>query len=608
MTPPPWETIQEGEAEGVEIRSLKGTSYLFALFPQKGRATACLLQEQLPGFILHLEFPKKMRWGDVDITYARPLRWIIALFGAEVIPFHVGPVEAGRITYGHRQLAPHIPPLEKAQDYFQSLHRHFVMADPRKREEKIQAQLDALEKQEAVKIIERERLIPEIVNLVEWPYLTFAPFASEFLRAPKEVLISEMVEHQKYFPVTDLNGSLKNLFVMTANIPATVEVCRGNQRVLSARLSDGVFLYEEDLKTRLEDFNEKLKKVTFQKDLGTVYQKVQRLLAHAEMLQKRLRISTPGKVERAALFSKADLASQMVYEFPELQGVMGAYYALAQGEEQEVAKAIEEHWRPRGEYAPLPETETGVIVSLADKFDNLLGCFSLGLKPTSSSDPYALRRQVLGIIKIVIKGKLELPLRDCLLACADSFPLSIMHTKQQTIDEIVAFITNRVKTVFQDDALHKDEIEASLAHGVSDIYDAFCRVKALHQFRKEAKAQFSSLYEVYKRAKGQLNGHEAIAVIEERLIEPAEQQLYAWLNRQEHPFQEALAKRNYHQAYALIAMIQPPLAQLFDQVKILADDPAVRENRLALLQRIFNLFGEILDFSKIQEKRYGIKH
>lgn len=599
---PTLETVRQGQVPGLEIRNIKGTPYLFGTIHQEGRATAAILQEQLPGIILNLEFPKKMRWGDVDITYARPLQWIVSLFGKEVVPFQVGPIPAGRTTYGHRQLAPEACQLQKAQDYVSALCEHYVMADPEKREESIRSQLSDLESQLNIKIIEQDRVIPQVLNLVEWPHLTSATFRSEFLRAPKEVLISEMVEHQKYFPVTNPDGSFKNLFIITANIVPTEQIRQGNQRVLSARLSDGVFLYEEDLKVRLEDFNEKLKKVIFQKELGTVYQKVERILAHAKIIQSMLKISSPAKTERAALLSKADLASNMVYEFPELQGIIGSYYALAQGENSEVARAIDEHWMPRGENAPLPETETGTVISLADKFDNLLGCFSLGLKPTSSSDPYALRRQVLGIIKILIKGKYELPLRDCLLACVGHFPTTVMRNPQEVVDEILAFITNRIKTVFQDYGFSKDEIEASLAYGSNDIYDTFCRVKALHDFRRQAKAQFSSLYEVYKRAKGQLNGHEATSVVQDWLTEPAEQQLNALLDRQQIAFQQALAKRDYNQAYALIATIQPALATLFDQVKILADDPKIRENRLALLRRVFNLFSEILDFSKIQEK------
>lgn len=602
LVPASLKDIEQGKVPGLEIRTMKETPYLFGHIHLEGQATAAIMFERLPSLILNLEFPKKMRWGDSEISYARPLHWIVALFGSEVIPFQVGPIQAGRITVGHRQLSPKPYQLAKAQDYLKTLNDHFVMADPKQRKATIQSQLDALEKELKGSIIESERVIPQVLNLTEWPLLTAATFRSEFLKAPKEVLISEMVEHQKYFPVVHPDGTLKNVFVITANIPPTDEIREGNQRVLSARLSDGVFLYEEDLKIPLEQFNEKLKKVIFQKDLGTVYQKVERIVAHATTLQSLLKISTLSKTKRAALLCKADLASNMVYEFPELQGTMGSYYALAHGEESEVAQAINEHWMPRGEHAPLPETETGMLVSLADKIDNLLGCFSLGLKPTSSSDPYALRRQVLGMIKMLIKRKYELSLRECLTACVVHFPPALLKKKQEVVEEILAFITNRVKTVFLDYGFQKDEIEASLAYGCNDIYDTFCRVQALHEFRQHAKPQFGSLFEVYKRAKGQLNGNQLRHVMPEALIEPAEKQLYALLDQQQEAFKHAIDRKNYHQAYTLIASIQPALADLFDQVKILADDPKIRENRLALLKQVFNFFEQMLDFSKIQEK------
>ncbi len=600
---PKLEAILQGRIDGLEIRVIKGISYLFRILQQEGKATAKILQEKLPSLILNLEFPKKMRWSDGEILYARPLHWIVSLFGEEIVPFHVGHIQADRITYGHRQLAPQAQALNRAQDYLPVLRRLFVMADPEERKQNIHAQLSHLENQLKANIIEKDHLIPQVLNLVEWPHLTSANFQHEFLQIPKEVLISEMVEHQKYFPVTNADGSLKNMFIITANLPATDQIREGNQRVLSARLSDGVFLYEEDLKLRLEDFNEKLKKVIFQKELGTVYQKIERITAHALIIQNVLQISTPAKTRRAAMLCKADLASNMVYEFPELQGVMGTYYALAQKEDSEVAQAIHEHWMPRGENAPLPETETGTIISLADKLDNLLSCFSLNLKPTSSSDPYALRRQMLGMIKIIIKNQFVLPLKECLLACIKNFPSSIVRNRDEMIDEIFAFIINRMKTVLQDYGFHKDEIEANLAYGCNDIYDTFCRVKALHAFRKQAKDQFNSLYEVYKRAKGQLSNQHSIHLTPEYLTEPAEQQFNILIDHQEKAFQKALIMRDYNQAYALISTIQPALATLFDQVKILADDPKIRENRLALLQRVFNLFGQILDFSKIQEKR-----
>lgn len=602
ISSPCLESIQQNKVDGISIRLVKGVPYLYGLLRQEGRATATILGEHLPQLILGIEFPKKMRWGVSEIAYARPLRWITAIFGEEVIPVSINHIASSNITHGHRQLAPQARVLAKARDYVQALRDISVIVDPAEREDLINQSLDKLEKKFGIKILEREKVLAQVVNLVEYPHLTLSEFKQEFLKIPKEVLTSVMVEHQKYFPVGNLDGSIKNNFVITANVPPTDQIRQGNQRVISARFSDGVFLYEEDLKSRPEFFNEKLKKMTFQKDLGTVYAKVERLVCHAKVLQRMLKISSPEKAERAALLSKSDLSSNMVYEFPELQGIIGKYYANAHGEDPEVAQAIDEHWMPRGENSPLPVTETGIIVSLADKVDNLLSCFCVGLKPTSSSDPHALRRQVLGLIKILIHNQYELPLRECFTQCASHFPEKLMANSREVVNEILSFITNRVKTVLQEYGFQKDEIEASLSHGSNDIFDTYCRVRALHEFRNQAKSQFSSLFEVYKRAKGQLNEHVLSPIDVELLTEPPEKRLNELLDHQLPEFQTALKKRNYNQAYKLIATIQPALADLFDQVKILADDLRIRENRLALLRRVFNLFGEMLDFSKIQEK------
>lgn len=597
------QALLKNEIPGFSLRSIKGAEYVFGTLFKPGRSTASLLAESLPQIILNLEFPKKMHWGDSALTYARPLHWIVSLFGDDTVPFQLEYLRAGRTTYGHRQINSTPCDLLNARDYLKMLRQNSVLADPSEREEKILEQLADLELKNGIQIIEKERVIPQVLNLVEWPFMTLATFQKRFLKAPKEVLISEMVEHQKYFPVINMDGTLKDLFVITANVVPTEEIRRGNQKVLSARLSDGVFLYEEDLKIPFEAFNEKLKKVTYQKELGTLFQKVERIQAHAKTIQSFLGISSLQLVERAARLCKADLSSNMVYEFPDLQGVIGKYYALASREDPEVAQAIDEHWMPRGENAPLPESETGVIISLADKIDNLISCFAIDLKPTSSSDPYALRRQVLGVIKILINGKHELPLKKTLEQCIDNFPSTLIKNKAQLIEELEQFITNRVKTVFLDYGFSKDEIEASLSHGCADIYDTFSRVKALHQFRKDSVNQFSSLFEVYKRAKGQIQGTDGASVSVDLLQEEPEKKLYQLLEGQQKAFEDSISKRDYNQAYELIAKVQPALAELFDKVKILSDEEQIRKNRLALLYKVFNLFGEVLDFSKIQERK-----
>lgn len=599
MDAPSLKMIQDHAVTGLEIRSVKGVDYLFAKIHKEGRATALILTENLPQMILNLDFPKKMRWGDLTISYARPLRWIVALFGQDVLPFTVGNLSSGRLTQGHRQFISQSVPLDCAQDYLKVLRQHNVMADPYERYSYIESELKKLEEEHNFVILEQQKVILQVINLVEWPHLTLATFDEQFLNAPKEVLISEMVEHQKYFPIANHNGNLINAFIITANIIPTEQIRKGNQKVISARLSDGIFLYKEDLKSNFEKFNEKLKSMTFQKDLGTVYDKVERILAHSKILQKMLGISSSQLIQRAALLSKADLASQMVYEFPELQGVIGRYYAIHHGEDLEVAQAIDEHWMPRGENAPLPQSATGIILSLADKIDNLLGCFSVGLKPTSSSDPYALRRQVLGMIKILIQGQYTLPLKECLLACAKNFGEKCKNS-EEVVNEIIAFITNRLKTVLLDYNFKKDEIEACLSKGCYDIYDTFRRIQALHEFRKHSPEQFSSFYEVFKRSKGQIGTQKSFSVDAALLKEPSEIALNHLLEEQTPFFNDAIIKHHYSDVYNRIATIQPAIATLFNEVKIMDENQQIRENRVGLLQKVFSLFELMLDLNKIQ--------
>lgn len=591
--------IKSGKEASLSIRKVKGSEYLFAEVQIPGQSTGAILAEQLPKLIMNLDFPKKMRWADLDITYARPLRWIVALLGSHVIPFRVGNLISGRESRGHRQLDKQKIPLSHANEYFSKLKEHKVLVDIKERRNAIVEQLDTLEKDLNCQIIERDIVIPLVIHMVEWPQCTPAEFNPDFLKAPKEVLISEMVEHQFYFPVANTDGTLQNRIIITADNTPTELIRHGNQKVLSARLSDGVFLYEKDLKMPLEEFNEKLKHVTYLKGMGNMYEKVQRIRKHANTLQKSLQIGDLTMIDRAAELCKADLASGMVYEFPDLQGTIGRYYAEAQGEKPEVAQAIEEHWMPRGEKAPLPETATGTIVSLSDKIDNLISCFVVGLRPTSSSDPYALRRQTIGLIKILIEGKYRLPLHQTFQNCLDHFPKT--ENPDALLGDLEEFIINRVRTVFQDYGLTKEEIEASLSTGFSDIYDAYCKVQALHRFR-ESGDQFLQLYEVYKRARGQLNKQEAKTFNQALLSEKAEKELNNVLDQTHADFEKSLTSQDYDGAYQLIAKLQPPLATLFDEVKILADDPKLQDNRIALLQRVFGLFGQLIDFSKIREK------
>lgn len=589
--------VRQGKIKHLSIDTLKGIEYLFAAITEPGTSTFCLLAEKLPSLILHLDFPKKMRWGSADISYARPLHWIVALFGSKIVPFQVGDILSNRYSFGHAQLNPGKFPLKDPKDYAKVLKSHHVLADIEERRQSILRQLKTLEKKIKGQAVAIDKVLPQVLHLTEWPQLTFAPFDPAFLRAPKEVLISEMVEHQKYFPVEDSKHHLMNFFIITADNKPGDLIRRGNQKVLSARLSDGVFLYEQDLKHRLEDFNEKLRAMTWQKELGSVWDKVGRISRIAGLLNQHLSLADQNKVDRAALLCKADLASALVGEFPELQGTIGKYYALAQNEDKEVAESIEEHWMPRHENAPLPKTATGVILSLADKVDNLIGCYSAGLKPSSSSDPYALRRQAIGILKILIVGKTGIDLEKMLIEACLAFPN--LENNATLVQEILSFMTARLKSVFEEYGFKKDEIEASLSRGLcTNPYQQFCKTQALHAIRSSG-TEFAKLLEVYRRAKGQLEQPATTAFVPALATEPAEKELIQALDGLHQRWRETLEAHNYLEAFRMIIKLQKPLANLFDQVKILADDKKLRDNRIALLQTVFSCFHELVDFGKI---------
>lgn len=588
------QSIRDGRSSHLRIEKIKDIEYLFATIKTAGKSTAQILAEELPGLIANLEFPKKMRWGTSDVSYARPIHWIVALFGKDVIPFLFGDTLSGNFTFGHAQKSPGKITLKSPSDYLAKLKEHNVLADVEERRASILSQIEKIEIKHTVQVLEVDTVVPQVVQLTEWPQLTLATFDESFLQLPKEVIASEMVEHQKYFPVAS-GAHLKNLFVITCDNTPNNLIREGNQKVLSARLSDGVFLYDQDVKIPLETFNQKLAHIVFQKDLGTMLDKVMRIVTIAPLINNALEIADTQKIERAALLCKADLASSLVKEFPDLQGTVGKYYALAQKEDREVASAIEESWMPRAEGKPLPTSATGTILCLADKIDNLLGYYSVGLKPTSSSDPFSLRRQTIGLLKILIEGSYTLDLKQLLTCCSTLYP-AIQPT---VIEEVLKFITARAKGVFEEVGFRKDEIDASLRSLCTDPYDQFCQVKALHAFRKTPS--FKQLFEVYKRAKGQLS-HKVHAPFNPSLAtEPSEKELLKALESVHEKWTTLLSEKRYTAAYELLAQLQLPLANLFDNVKILADDPKIRDNRLALLQKVFEYFSSLLDFSQIQD-------
>lgn len=630
--------IKEKKIPQLSIRTIKGTDYLFATVETKGLSTRALLARSLEKLILTLDFPKKMRWGNLDIEYARPLRWIVALFGKEEIPFHVHTLLASRSSSGHRLLSHKSFEIATASEYVEQLKKHHVMVDPEERKCSINDQISSIEKTLQGSVSAVERVMPQVLHLVEWPFVTSASFDPMFLKAPKQVLISEMVEHQKYFPLVNASNELMPHFMIVCNNMASDLIRLGNQRALSPRLADGMFLYEEDLKTPLDTFALKLKSVTFQKELGSVSEKVNRITGNVEIVHSFLKIGDLAKAKRAAALCKADLVSELVGEFPELQGEMGELYALNSGEDKQVATAISEHWMPRGEKAPLPKTPCGLLVSIADKIDNLLCCFALGLKPTSSSDPHALRRQVIGMIKMMLQEKLHLPLPKVFSECFELMvqnPALNPKTKQQFIankdqilSDIIDFISNRFKTVLQEHNFDKDIIDAVLFFKLTNIYDAYDLIAQTQEMRNNSHQQFCEILEMTTRCRKILfsqnpnliaarcahtpgtvvtDENRYPAVDPSLFQDPAESALFNKAEEIKDQFHLSLLDRrdttthNFKQAFVLLHELYPLVTTLFDTTKVVADDPQIRQNRLSLLQEVWDCSTELLAFSQIQE-------
>ncbi|HZV80961.1 MAG TPA: glycine--tRNA ligase subunit beta, partial [Geobacteraceae bacterium] len=395
--------------QGVDVSALtvittdKG-EYVAATRRETGRPVHELLAEILPRLIGNIPFKKSMRWGDFDVRFARPIHWIVALFDGIVVPFSFGPIESGTVSRGHRFMANTTFPVKDFAHYLEECERHFVIPDPEVRKEIIRREIHRTAKAAGGHLLPDEGLLDEVTYLCEYPSAVHGTFSADFLKVPKEVLITSMRSHQRYFSVIDGDGKLLNAFI-TVNNTLTEDpsvVVKGNERVLRARLSDARFFFEEDLKVSLESRVESLKSVVYQQKLGTSYEKMKRFRALAEDLADQLSPKVKAKASRAAYLCKADLVSGMVGEFPEVQGIMGREYALAQGEEPEVALAIAEHYLPTQAGGDLPTADIGAIVSMADKLDTICGCFGVGLIPSGSADPYALRRSALGVINIIL--------------------------------------------------------------------------------------------------------------------------------------------------------------------------------------------------------------
>lgn len=593
------------EVSDLVVKEIGNGEYVFATVRDVGKAAREILPDLLLTLIKQLNFPKPMRWADHEFRFARPIHWLVALMGSEVIPVSIAGVTSDRITYGHRFLAPDKISLGEAQDYFSALEKAYVIVDQSRRKELIRTQLAELADKEKGTVDWDEELLEEVTHLLEYPTGFVGSFSEDYLELPEEVVITPMKEHQRYFPLRDEDGKLlpKFLAVRNGDDRGLHIVQEGNEKVLAARLADAHFFYQEDLKEPLENKVERLKTVVFQEKLGTVWEKISRLQKLAVSLSQKLGwpVEVTAQVQRTAYLAKADLVTNMVYEFPELQGIMGGYYAL-KTERQEVAKGIREHYQPRFSGDAVPQSQTGIAVSIADKMDTIAGCFLAGLIPTGSQDPYALRRQALGICHIILEHQLPVSLKDLAQAAIELYGDKFSAgDAEKALEAILDFFKQRLENIFQDEyGFSYDVVGAVLAVGAEEPYDALKRAQSLVRFME--RDTFDALSTAFTRAFNIVKNAEAVQVDSSYLVEPAEQELYQNIQTVGRLAEKYMVNGDYSSILEVLATLREPIDRFFDQVMVMVEDEHLKRNRLALLQSVVKLARKVADFSQIAVK------
>jgi len=546
-----------------------------------------------------LPIPKRMRWGAHRTEFVRPVHWLVMLYGNKVIDTPIMELTPGNKTLGHRFHCPKALIIPTPADYEIVLEQEgYVIADFAKRREMIRAGVSALAEAEAGgKVVINEDLLDEVTGLNEWPVPLMGRFDQRFLEVPAEALISSMEEHQKYFHVVDNNGDMLPLFITVANIESKdpSQVVSGNEKVIRPRLADAAFFYENDRKIRLEDRVERLKPIVFQDKLGSIYDKSVRVAALASKIAAAIG-SDPALAERAAMLAKTDLVTEMVLEFSDLQGIMGQYYAADDGEPADVAKAMNEQYMPRFAKDSLPTTLTSCALAIADRLDSLVGLFGIGQSPSGTRDPFALRRASLGVLRIIIERELPLDLQTCCEWAEENFT---GLTEENTAANVVDYMLERFRAYYDERGIGAEVFLAVHARRPTRPLDFDRRVKAVEAFRQLPEAL--ALAGANKRVSNILSkqGGESVGetVNNSLLQDAAEKTLADQLNHQAEKVLPLFEKGDYAGALQSLASLHDPVDNFFNEVMVMADDEAVRDNRLALLNRLHNLFLRVADIS-----------
>jgi len=610
------------KGQGVDEADLRqkevgGNMYVFAVKQVKGQSAAAILPQLLTDIIHKIHFPKPMRWGYEEMRFARPIHWLVALLGGEVLPLSLAGVIAGRITRGHRILGSQHIEIAEPACYVDLLRQNGVICDQQERRELVWRQIQEQAAAIGGVVKEDEELLEEVVFLLEYPTALAGSFEQKYLQLPRELIITPMREHQRYFPVYKEDGSLLNKFIAVRNGDSRfLDIVRaGNEKVIRPRLADAEFFWQEDLRQPLSLLTERLAEIVFHEKLGNMRQKVERLMALAVYIGEALGYSVEElrQTERAAYLCKADLLSHAVYEFPELQGIMGEYYARAGGEQDTVCQAIREHYLPRHAGDEIPATRPGVAVALADKIDTLCGFFAVGMVPSGSQDPYALRRAATGCVQTMVRHGLSLEMHGL---AAKAFELLKPHMTESggrdrvaQIELIINFLRLRVANALTEQGLSYDVIQAIENQRGGNLWEIMLKAHALQEYREQTG--FGHLLEGFTRAanllraaaaKGELNEAALPQVREDLLQDAAENRLHNHVLQIKQQVHTALRERRYTTVLQLLAGLGGDIDAFFESVMVMDENQDIRMNRLSLLQQIVTLAAQMGDLSKLVEK------
>lgn len=584
-----------------ELKVLKEGDKEFVFFEgiQKGIDTKEILKNEIPKALKTLKFPKTMRWSDIDYQFVRPIRWIVCVFGSEVIDIEIARVKSSNLSYGHRFIGENVI-INDPKDYEKLLEtKGKVIPSPEKRKRIILEKVEEFKSKLKLEAVLSEELLEEITNLVEYPECAIGSFSEDFLSVPSEILISEMVEKQKFIPLLK-EGKLTNKFLIITNTIPNDKIIKGNEKVISARLSDGKFLYEEDTKKSIDFFVNKTKELIFFEGLGTVYDKLGRMRKLSEIVLDKLGVSDlRDEIIRASSICKFDLTTGVVYEFPELQGIIGYYYSLIFKENENVANYIKEHYKPVSADDELPSTFGGTIVSIVDKLDNLFSLYSAGKKVTGSSDPYGLRRQVLGISRMLINKSLDFDIVE-VFESAKSIYQGFFNREYETIKEdIKTFVSTRLKSFLKEMGFKTDEVEATVKT-TTNPYDAYLRVRTVNLFRD--KGEFVNVAVLFKRIRNILSeaNFTSPQPVDTSILTDEERLLYSLITSKETIVSRMMKEKNYEDVLNTLLEFREPVHRFFERVFVMDENTKIRNNRLSILHRLHTMFEQFIDFNAVE--------